>query len=143
MRQHPEELTCPPNEVFVGDWHTSDLGGAVDVRPEEAEPYFDRRALEREGWILQSPDPLRGAPFSRALHPKAKSMAPDVYLTNTPSEMQRRDGPIVQVVYVPVGDEEKSWVSATWGRDLQKWYANDYDMRGRFCCGVLFIKSDA
>jgi hypothetical protein len=137
-----EELTCPNDEVYVGQWHTSDLGGAVYVDPTRAMRYFDQRKLEKEGWIIQRPDALRGKPFSRALHPKAKRMKSDVYLTNTPSSSQRIDGPVVQVVFVPVGDEENAWPSRSWGADLQHWYNDDTDLSGRFCCGVLFIKSD-
>lgn len=137
------ELTCPASKVFVGAWHASDLSGAGWADPDLAAAYFDRRRLERLGWILQRPDGLRGEPFARALHPKAKDMSPNVYLINHDRPNgQTMEPPVVQVVYVPVGDEERSWVSGSWGYDLQNWYEDDDDLRGRLCCGVLFIKSD-
>lgn len=141
MEDH--ELTCSPNTVFKGAWHASDLGGAAWAEIDLSTAYFDRRRLERLDWIIQRPDELRGEPFARALHPVAKAMAPNVYLVNHDNPNgQTVVPPVVQVVYVPVGDEERSWVSKAWGFDLRDWYEDDDDLRGRLCCGVLFIKSD-
>lgn len=99
--------------------------------------WIDRRALEREGWLIEETDQVRGEPFERALHPKAKEM--DYPCTRA------RGGEAVQIVYVPVGESTKTWANTSWKRwfpRLYQWFLDDSDFRAAKCHGVVFIKSD-
>jgi hypothetical protein len=135
------------NKERVRGGDGSPEGGLGNHDFRDSEPYdrfIDRRLLEREGWVIQDPDQLRGHPFERAIHPTWVETAfadPRCYPTSGRTEPEG----IVQVVYVPIGAEHQTWVKRSWAQIWPNgvlWYNDDTDFRVAVWNGILFIKSD-